>query len=266
MYQSHWGLQQSPFRNCLDPQLLFQSPSHEEALARLQFLVDEHRRLGLLMGPAGSGKSLLLEVLTAQLRRRGKPVAKVGLVGVESEEVLALCATQFGLNPDASEPIAALWRTLTDRIAEYRYQKLETVILLDDADKASAHVLPQIVRLAKHDPSPDSRLTLVLAGRRERMGRLGEPLLGLADLRIDVQPWDLDDTADFLQASLLRAGRQSPVFADPALERMHHLAHGIPRQVRQLADFALLAGAGRALDQIDADTVESAYEELGVGS
>jgi len=62
MYQTHWGLQESPFRGCLDPKSFYQSPTHEEALARLHFLVEHGRRLGLLTGPSGSGKSLLLEV------------------------------------------------------------------------------------------------------------------------------------------------------------------------------------------------------------
>ena len=69
MYQAHWGLQESPFRGDLDPKSYYQSPTHEEALARLSFLVGQHRRLGLLVGPSGSGKSLLLEVFAQQLRR-----------------------------------------------------------------------------------------------------------------------------------------------------------------------------------------------------
>jgi type II secretory pathway predicted ATPase ExeA len=56
MYQAHWGLQKSPFRGDLDPKSFFPSPTHEEALARLNFLAEEHHRLGLLFGPAGSGK------------------------------------------------------------------------------------------------------------------------------------------------------------------------------------------------------------------
>jgi general secretion pathway protein A len=264
MYQSHWGLRESPFRNCLDPQAFYQSPTHDEALARLHFLVDEHRRLGLLMGPPGSGKSLLLEVLAAQLRRRGRPVAKVGLLGVEPAEMLSLVASQLGLSLDRTDSMGPLWRALTDRLAEYRYQQLETVVLLDDVDQAARSLFPHIVRLAKHDPSPESRLVVVLAGQRERMGRLGQPLLELAELRIDVEPWQPSDTADFLQTSLARAGRDSPLFAEAAVDCLHQLAHGIPRHVRQLADLALLAGAGRNLQRIDAETVESAYQELGL--
>jgi general secretion pathway protein A len=178
--------------------------------------------------------------------------------------MLCLVAAQFGLSLDPSAAPAVLWRALTDRLTEYRYQQLETVILLDDADQAGGQVLVQVARLARHDTSPESRLTLVLAARPDRAGRLGDRLLDLAELRIDLEPWQQADTADFLQQSLKQAGCQASVFADPAISRLHELSRGIPRRVSQLADLALLASAGRELQQIDADVVESVYRELAV--
>ncbi len=265
MYQlEHWGLQQSPFRSCLDPRFFHQSPTHEEALARLHFLVEQRHRLGLLMGPSGSGKSLLLEVFAEQLRRSGRAMARLSLVSVEPAEMLFLLAVGFRVNVRPDDSVATLWRRLTDRLTEFRYQQLDTVVLLDDADRATRQVADQITRLAVYDPSPQSRLTIVLAGQREQMARLGRQLLDLTELRIDVQPWEGSDTQDFLASSLAQAGRQSPVFDDPAVARLHELSHGIPRRVAQLADLALLAGAGAKLEQIDADTVESVYHELGV--
>lgn len=264
MYQSHWGMNEPPFRGCLDPRFYYQSPTHEEALARLHFLVEQRRRLGLLLGPSGSGKSLLLEIFAQQLRQSGRPVATVNLLGVEPAEMLCLLAGGLDLNLDPSGPAAGLWRSVTDRLAEYRYQQLETVVLLDDADRAAGAVLDQVTRLAQYDPSPASRLTMVLAGQRERMGRIGHELLDLAELRIDLDPWEQPDTEAFLSSSLAQAGRESSVFADPAVARLHELSQGIPRRVSQLADLALLAAAGEDLEQVGADVVESVYHELGV--
>jgi len=264
MYQMHWGLRETPFRSSFDPRFFYESPVHEEALARLQFLVDQRRRLGLLMGESGSGKSFLLEVFAGQIRRYGQPVAKVSLLGLRPAELLWSLAAQFGQNPDRSESGRSLWHLLTDRLAEYRYQQLGTVVLLDNADEADEQVRDQVTRLARHDLSPESRLTIVLAGRRERMGRLGKDLLELAELRIDVEPWEPDDTDDYLKSLLAEAGRESPIFDEPAVNRLHQLAHGIPRRISQLADLALLAGAGRNLDHVNTDVVESAYRELGV--
>jgi len=264
MYQSHWGLQETPFRSCLDPRLFYHSPTHEEALARLHFLVEERRRVGLLMGVSGSGKSLLLEVFAEQLRQSGLPVAKVNLLGLDPAEMLCLLGAGLELNLDPSQPVARLWRSVTDRLIEYRYQQLDTIILLDDADRAASGVLDLVTRLAQHDPSPAARLTIVLAGQRARMSRIGDRLLELAELRIDLDPWEQSDTEAFLSSSLAQAGRQSSVFADPAVARLHELSRGIPRRVSRLADLALVAAAGEELQQIDAEVVESVYHELSM--
>ena len=264
MYQTHWGLRETPFRTCLDPRFFYQSPTHDEALARLQFLVEQHRRLGVLIGDTGSGKSLLLEVFAEQMRRGGRPVAKVNLRGLAPEELLWALVSSLGLNPDRGERLPSLWRMLADRLAEHRYQQLETVVLLDDADQAAPDVLAQVTRLAGSDYSPESRLTIVLTGCQAQIGRLGRSLLEMAELRIDVEPWEASDTEDYLRHSLSRAGRENPVFDEPAVRRLHELTHGIPRRVSQLANLALLAGAGRELDRVDAEVVESAFHELGV--
>ncbi len=50
MYQQYWGLRESPFRGNLDVALFFATPNHDEALARLHFLVDGRRHLGLVAG------------------------------------------------------------------------------------------------------------------------------------------------------------------------------------------------------------------------
>jgi len=264
MYLSHWGLVESPFRSRLAARYFYPSPTHEEALARLQFVVEEGHRVGLLMGDTGSGKSLVLEVFAAQRRSAGRPVVKISLLGMDRLELLCSVSTELGTCPRAPLAFSSLWRGVSDRLVENRYQGLETVLLLDDADRAGRDVLAQVARLANHDLTPDSRLTIVLAGRRERMGRLGHALLELAELRIDLEAWEPSDTESYLKASLAQAGRTAAVFDDAAVARLHELARGGPRRVARLADLALVAGAGRKLDSIDVETVESVCHELGV--
>ena len=261
MYQAYWGLRESPFRGLLDPNFFYQSPTHEEALARLHFLVQQRRRLGLLLGPSGSGKSLLLEVLASQLRGSG-PVAKLSLLGVEPAEMLWNIASEWGLSLDPTPSLPMLWRAVTDRLIEYRYQQIEAVVLLDDVDQADTWTLRHVTRLACFDLSPETRLSIVLAGRKEAAATLDDRLLDLAELRIDLEPWEPTDTENCVTTLLAQAGRQSPVFAEPAVARLHTLAHGIPRRVSQLADLALVAGAGQELQQIDVEVVEGVFEEL----
>ncbi|MBN2023941.1 MAG: AAA family ATPase [Pirellulales bacterium] len=253
-----------PFPLRPDPTAFLASPAREESLARLDFLVEYHRRLGLLLGPSGVGKTLLLGVFAARLRRRGCAVVAVGLVGAEPIDLVWQLAAGLGAAADPSDDLAMMWHVLTEQLTANRYEQRDTVLLLDDADAASPETLLTIHRLARHDATADARLTLVLAGRPERIGRIGPALLDRADLRVDVDRWEAEDTRRFITESLARAGRRKPVFADEALARLQELSDGLPRRASRLAELAMVAGAGRGLDQVDADVVQSAYEELGV--
>ena len=244
-YRVHWGLRETPFPSGLNPRLFHQSPAHEEALARLQFLVEQRQRLGLLLGSTGTGKSLVLDQLARHFRRRGAQVASISLLRVDLHEFLWLLAAELGLNPGRNDDIFSLWRGVMDGIAENRYQQLDTLILLDDADEAQGAVLDHVARLAQCDPGVATPLSLVLSVSPERVSRLGPRLLDLAELRTDLDPWDEQDTHAYLTAALAWAGRKTPLFTDDAVNRLQHRSGGVPRRVNQLAALALVAGAGR---------------------
>jgi type II secretory pathway predicted ATPase ExeA len=264
MYETHWGLIRSPFRGLADPQFFYGSPTHEEALARLAFLVENRRRLGLLLGEPGSGKTLVLKVLAKQLAARGSHVACVNLLSLGARDLLCELAAQLHGNPRADQTPFQLWRTITDRLTENQYQQLSTVVLLDDADEVDRDLLGHLVRLVRHDPRAESALTVVLALDPQALPRLGRRLWELAELRIDLERWSPEDTQRYLCASLAKAGASHTVFAADAASRLHQLARGVPRQVSNLAQLALLAGAGEQLPQIDAATVQSVYDELAL--
>ena len=89
MYQVHWGLKESPFPGWIDPDYFYASSVYQEALARLQFLAKHRRRLGLLVGEHGCGKSMLFQVLARELKQQGCQVAITNLLGVDQGEFLA---------------------------------------------------------------------------------------------------------------------------------------------------------------------------------
>jgi type II secretory pathway predicted ATPase ExeA len=260
MYLKHWGLSESPFRGGIDPRHYFAGSAQEEALARMQFLVTERRRLGLLLGESGTGKSLLLHVLKRDQETTGTRIALVSLLGVEAEEfapllcaALQLCAT--GANA---------WQVLSAHVAENRFQQLNTVLLLDDVNALAKPLRDQIARLVQLDSAPTARLTVLLAATPDNVARLGQRLLELAELRIDLDPWTREEAGHYLESALQSAGSTRPIFDPQAIQRLYDLSAGYPRRIKQLADLALLAGAGQQLVQIDAETVEAATHELGV--
>ncbi|MCE9547068.1 MAG: AAA family ATPase [Planctomycetia bacterium] len=263
-YTRHWGLSRAPFASDADPAQFHANPMHDEALARLQFLVDGRRRLGLLAGEPGTGKSLLLAVLAAKLAAAGKPVVRVNLTAVEPAEFPGLIAAGLRLNPRDNETPAKVWRMIADRITEHRYQQVGTVILIDDVDQAPPEVQSMILRLAQIDAGAGAWLTVIVATHPREVSRMNPQLLDLVELSVGLEPWDPSTAAEFLATALKKAGSPSKCFDALATERLHQLSGGIPRRVSQLADLALLAAAGDDRPLVDAATVEAVFSELSV--
>jgi len=249
----------SPCGSALDAPGFYASPTHQEALARLHFLVGERRSLGILTGGDGSGKSLVLATFLNQLPSSERPACLISLLGLEPRDLLWELAVGLYAQPRIGDDLSSLWQRISDRLRANQLIRLRTAVLLDDADEAAHEVLIFVLRLLKSQPSG---LTLVLAADPARLTRLGGDLLQLAQLRIHLEPWESDDVREYLQASRARSGGDLARFDDAAVERLYDLSNGVPRWVAHLAELTWLAAADRSRDVIDAETVESAYQML----
>jgi general secretion pathway protein A len=257
MYQAYWGLARSPFSSTAARQALASSPVHAEALARLDFLCESRSPLGLLLGPAGSGKSAVLSEFAERATRLGAIVAPIAAAAAEEQHVLPNLADALSL--DAHGEPWTLWRKIADRLAELRFDGLSAVILCDDLDRSAGSTLALVERLLS---LPGAPLTLVASARPETASRIGRRTLEQADLRIELSAWNEEESRDHLQRSLTAAGRVQPAFDALAAQRLYQLSGGAPRRVNQLAQLALLAGASQSAAIIEAETVEAVQEEL----
>jgi len=259
MYQAYWGFSRSPFAAASTGTAVAHSPVHGEALARLEFLLESQSRFGLLLGPAGSGKSLVLSQFAERAARSGSLVATASALVPAEEQLLA--ATGCGWHVNHAGSGCGGWQVVANRLTELSLENLSAVLLIDDLDRAgsdTAGIIEWLVSL------PAVPLTVVAAARAESAARISPRLLEQAALRIDLMPWNDDETRDYLATSLASAGRVQPAFDDAATRRLVELSGGIPRRVNSLAELALVAGAGQQLARIDRRTVEAVMEELSV--
>ena len=259
MYNSHWELENAPFPSGTDPKRFYEGASQREALARLRFVTENHRRLGLLLSESGIGKSLLLKVFAGECLKKNIAVAQVDLLGLNSREFFWQLAAQLHFNIQADDQPQKLFSQLADQFHQNRLLGIPTLLLLDNVDQAGADLVTLLQRLANLS-SHDNWLTLVLAANATQAARLGQQLLELVDLRIDIEPWDELDTTGYLQTALVEAGSIRPIFEDQAISDLHQQAQGNPRKINRIADYALLIGSGNNQETIDSATIHAACE------
>jgi type II secretory pathway predicted ATPase ExeA len=264
-YWSYFGLRQAPFRAAAGSASYHLSPTHEEALARLHFLVENRRRLGLLLGDLGSGKTLLLTRFASEIRSQGIDAVFLPGFGTRDGELLSALLEGLSLGSRREEPERVLWGRLADHLVERRYQRTPAVLIVDDADAAREEALTAVVRILKLDAAAEPQITVVLSAEPRCASRLGARLLDMAELRIDLERWTPEETGEFVQQTLANAGHAGQLFEPRAVERLHELAGGRPRRVGQIADLALIAAAGQQRSSIDAATVETVFRELVSG-
>ncbi len=260
MHLEYWGLSKAPFGSKLTLSEFFESSTHVEALARLQYLVQQNRRLGVLLGPSGTGKSLTLEVLARRLRRAGAYVGKLNLLGLDAPEFLWGLASALGCHVYEDANTITVWRTIQDRLATLRYQRIPTVLLLDDADECETAVLTTLCRVAQMEQLPESQLSIVLSCNRNGKQLLGERLLELSELPVELEPFGEAETADYISIGLARVGRMDKTFTDDAHDTICRFTRGVPRAINQLAELCLVGGAAEGLKLIDGSFVEAVRE------
>jgi type II secretory pathway predicted ATPase ExeA len=150
---------------------------------------------------------------------------------------------------------------LGDYAAAANWRKATALALIDDADQAGPDVRTQLLRLLSIAGGAPW-LTLVTTATAGNARRLGDELLDLTDLRIDLDPWSESDTIGYIQHALIQAGGDRPVFEDEAFAALYALTDGVPRQVNRLADHALLGAAAEEHEMVDAAMIESAHDAL----
>ena len=259
---AHWGLERWPFCQVLDAARFYPTPAGNEALARIEHLVESRRRLGVLLGESGVGKSVLLQAAGRRLVRQSAVVAMIDAEALSAREMLWQIAASLAGAPAEDADASRLWRLVADRVLENRLQQIATVLLVDNAGQAGPDVITQWMRLARLEATPSSRWTMVMAAEPAQAARWPQTLRDLVDLRIDLHCWEHEDTVGYVQTALVESGRLEPLFDEAALALLHERTEGVPRRVARLADYALMAGAAAGLSLIDCATLDGANQEL----
>ena len=279
MYERHWNIPRSPFAADFQPRDYVPLDGCEEACARAEWLILRGGRLGLLVGPEGSGKTLVLKTLAAD-RTAGRRVIRVSMAGLGSGDVALALLAAWKIGPInlTSRP----WDELARRLTACRLTGTRIVLLCDDGDSIATGGWDDLLRLNRLAETHESPLTVIFASRAGAHAlttsddglhnevrkpdaiTLPTDLTERLDLRIDLPSWDLETTGHYLASAWALVASGPLPFNGSAIVRLTELANGSGRWTRRLADLALIAAAGAGRHDIDSDLIEQVSDELTI--
>lgn len=265
-FLAHWQLRERPFEATWDPRFFYASPEHEEALSRLQYLVEETTmNLGLLSGEIGCGKTITRAVFASRLDASRFRVVTLENSGFPFNDLLAAILRR--LQPDGPatgskfercERLEALMKRLA---ADGRH----LVLLLDEAQDMPAAGLHQLRWLTNFNGNGSAIVTLVLIGQPElRPLVAGDAAINQRiSLRFHLRPLEREDVPGYLRHRLRAAGHASgEVFEEAASEAVFTATRGVPREVNRLAKLALEQAWLAEAPLVAAKSVEAVVRDL----
>src|SRR5215218_8648115 len=265
MYERFYNLRERPFSLSPDPDYLYPSRVHKEALSYLRYGIEGHAGFVVITGEIGSGKTTMLQSLLGRLDRN-TTVARIANTMLDPRELLEAIMLDFGIDPTGmSKPV------LLHRLAEFLVQQRQagrlTLLVIDEAQNLTLPALEEIRMLSNLETEKSKLIQIVMIGQPELRDKLGLPQLEQLRQRITVsyhlQPLDADETANYINHRLKRAAISTPVqFPREITDVIHRRGRGVPRIINVIADATLLFAYGVDRRDIDLRIAEEALAEL----
>jgi general secretion pathway protein A len=269
MYLTFYGLAEKPFNATPDPRFLYMTPGHREALAQLQYGVQERKGFIVLVGQVGTGKTTLLHALWQRLESQSAMSFVVNST-LPFDGLLEYVLADFGITKAGESRAQRLIALNHFLIARQRVGQ-NSVLIIDEAQNLDASTLEQIRLLSNFETPTSKLLQILMVGQPELKTKLNLPelrqLKQRVGLRCQIPPLTVEETRAYIRTRLRIAGaRDLALFDDAAVDRISAYAGGIPRLINTVCDHCLLFGYADQKRKIDRSIVSQAIEYLEEGT
>lgn len=258
MGQEGWPLKSNPF--FLTNGEYFLAGRHEEALARLLFVVEQHGRCGVVLGRTRLGKSRLLQEVARHASDRQRMVFALDVTGFSRHDFARALAHTPGRPETAS--FSSPWDPLTNLLVGFQAADISGLWLIDHLDDAAESLDLELLRLIRLIERHGGMGTVLVAVRESLSLR---PWSTHVELSITLEPWSSEECRQFLQQRLQAAGIDCSVFDDSGYAALASASAGNPAALLRLCQLALHAAWTLNRSTIDHELVEELCREFSPG-
>jgi len=267
MYNEFYGFSEDPFLIIPDPNYLYMSTKHEEALARLVYGLKEDRAIMLLTGEVGSGKTTLIKYLLGHLPQKIQ-TALITNPNLSADQLLDLILLEFEIPQEAGTGKSAKLKSLQTFLSNSTAQGEKTLLVIDEAQNLPQDALEEIRMLSNFQSDNRALLQIILVGQPELRARLKDPrYLQLAQriaLNYHIAALNLKETQAYIFYRLEKSNGRKDLFTEDALELVFRISGGIPRSINLVCDSSLIYGFSEEMRTIDRSVVSKAVKQLDV--
>ncbi len=254
MYLNFFGLKKEPFHITPDPEFLFLSPSHKEALGAIIYGIEKRKGFVSIVGEVGTGKTTIVRSYLERSDREKVKVIYVFSPNMPFSELLRTVLKGLGVEPEGSDVLALIQQLQEILIDSYR-RDLSIVLIIDEAQNMSVESLEKLRMLSNLETAKDKLMQIVLVGQPELERKLNldelRQLKQRLAIRATITPLTSEESLQYVQHRLKLAGAQtSDIFTPRALNRLIKHSRGVPRVLNILCDNSLIAGFGYQQKQV----------------
>jgi len=244
IYNAYFGFTDNPFNISPDPEFLYRSPQHEEALANLIYGVQSRKGFIVLSGEVGTGKTTMLECLRDYLDTVRTEFAFIFNSRLSPEQFFDMMAFDFDLDCDRKSKTDVLF-ALNNLLLQQHERGRTCVLIVDEAHNLEWDVLEEIRLLGNLENRGGKLLQIILAGQPELDRKLDAPNLRQLKqrivLRCSLDPLDAAEASAYVESRMARAGMPNQtVFPPQILEEVYKRSRGIPRVINLICDNLLV--------------------------
>ena len=171
MYERFYNLRERPFSLSPDPDYLYPSRVHREALGYLRYGIEGHAGFVVITGEIGCGKTTLLQTMLRGLDRQ-TAVSRLVNTMLDARELVEAVMLDFGLDPGQGRSKPYLLRDLARFLVDQRMAGRLALLVIDEAQNLSLTALEEVRMLSNLETEKSKLIQIMLVGQRARHGQL----------------------------------------------------------------------------------------------
>lgn len=268
MYLEYFGLDKLPFTISPDPDFLYPSKGHQEALAHLSYALTDQGGLICLTGEVGTGKTTLCRALMESVPECDR-VAYIFNPQLSPIELMQSLCDDLGITYSKDSSLKDIYKVINEALVDFYANHQRVICVIDEAQSMPPALLEQVRLLTNLETHREKLLTLVLVGQPELRDLLARHDLRQLNQRITaryhLELLSLDETTAYLEHRILCAGGEHMLFDAQAVQAIWNASSGTPRLINSIADRALLGAYATGQILVDKTIAQKAIiEVLGV--